>query len=369
MARFQSTRPVRGATRDQEASPPSGGFNPRAPCGARHRLPSGERQNGGVSIHAPRAGRDSMHELSPSSVKGFNPRAPCGARPSIPFFSAASLAFQSTRPVRGATSSVFIVSAKYPSFNPRAPCGARRDLPIAAPFDNLVSIHAPHAGRDGLQAHSLVASSMFQSTRPMRGATLQLRPPHHHSRVSIHAPHAGRDRQSPIAADGRQVSIHAPHAGRDQRGMEESVIDITFQSTRPMRGATQYLEQQKLTKEFQSTRPMRGATTLLEGFKDNQGFQSTRPMRGATTNLTVSVPSMWFQSTRPMRGATPYVRRDRILHRVSIHAPHAGRDLVSFLPEPLHKVSIHAPHAGRDGKRSYDFPLLPHIYGYYSPQI
>ena len=32
-------------------------------------------------------------------------------------------------------------------------------------------------------------------------------------------------------------------------------------------------------------------------------------------------------------------------------------------------VSIHAPRAGRDGKRSYDFPLLPHIYGYYSPQI
>jgi len=35
----------------------------------------------------------------------------------------------------------------------------------------------------------------------------------------------------------------------------------------------------------------------------------------------------------------------------------------------LYAVSIHAPRAGRDIKRSYDFPLLPHIYGYYSPQI
>ena len=33
--------------------------------------------------------------------------------------------------------------------------------------------------------------------------------------VSIHAPHAGRDVIDGIAADMRGVSIHAPHAGRD----------------------------------------------------------------------------------------------------------------------------------------------------------
>ena len=79
--KFQSTRPVRGATsakrlvpdyisisihapragRDHAASPISGRarhFNPRAPCGARllHSIP--RFGDFCISIHAPRAGRD-----------------------------------------------------------------------------------------------------------------------------------------------------------------------------------------------------------------------------------------------------------------------------------------------------------------------
>ena len=57
--RFQSTRPVWGATRQQSAHKAmTYSFNPRAPCGAR---PHQSRRRRGV-------GR-------------FNPRAPCGARP------------------------------------------------------------------------------------------------------------------------------------------------------------------------------------------------------------------------------------------------------------------------------------------------
>ncbi|EFR40939.1 hypothetical protein HMPREF9162_2207 [Selenomonas sp. oral taxon 137 str. F0430] len=55
---FQSTRPVRGATRavltDAFASK--------------------------VSIHAPRAGRDYAVVAAVNHFAGFNPRAPCGAR-------------------------------------------------------------------------------------------------------------------------------------------------------------------------------------------------------------------------------------------------------------------------------------------------
>ena len=35
-----------------------------------------------------------------------------------------------------------------------------------------ISIHAPHAGRDGPQLAALLTAVLFQSTRPMRGATL-----------------------------------------------------------------------------------------------------------------------------------------------------------------------------------------------------
>ena len=79
-----------------------------------------------------------------------------------------------------------------------------------------------------------------------------------------------------------------------------------------------------------------------------------------------------FQSTRPARGATSLAARLHGLHRVSIHAPRAGRDLARRNTTPELKgfnpraprgarpgqggehrgwdgVSIHAPRAGRDG--------------------
>src|SRR5208337_3862770 len=78
----------------------------------------------------------------------------------------------------------------------------------------------------------------FQSTRPVRGATLCAWRYGHDRRVSIHAPRTGRDnrdnaRKSPmssfnprapygarrplgaICAAGTHVSIHAPRTGRD----------------------------------------------------------------------------------------------------------------------------------------------------------
>ena len=49
-----------------------------------------------------------------------------------------------------------------------------------------------------------------------------------------------------------------------------------------------------------------------------------------------------------MRGAT---RLGAVLcegRKVSIHAPHTGRDLVGVEDTVCREVSIHAPHAGRD---------------------
>ena len=124
---FQSTRPMRGAT--PTAPTPSlsrSYFNPRAPCGARPG-PTGHRAGvGGISIHAPHAGRDFFNFMPIFWHRHFNPRAPCGARPcGVPC----------TLPPAG-------------YFNPRAPCGAR------------LSCSRPLARR-----------RLFQSTRPMRGAT------------------------------------------------------------------------------------------------------------------------------------------------------------------------------------------------------
>ena len=57
---------------------------------------------------------------------------------------------------------------------------------------------------------------MFQSTRPMRGATSSAPESNPCTSVSIHAPHAGRDDKDNRLDSIEFVSIHAPHAGRDK---------------------------------------------------------------------------------------------------------------------------------------------------------
>ena len=212
---FQSTRPARGATyatgeltgsayvsihaprtgRDSIPTSPKSrltSFNPRAPHGARlcvrktcacvrafqstrpARGATGpSRDEGarvGVSIHAPRTGRDGRHR---------------SGRPVIH-------RFQSTRPARGATILLWLIIS-YPP----------------------VSIHAPRTGRDDDVFTSKAGISRFNPRAP-HGA----RPRDCHARrmggiVSIHAPRTGRDWNSPQPGFGCGVSIHAPRTGRD----------------------------------------------------------------------------------------------------------------------------------------------------------
>ena len=78
----------------------------------------------------------------------------------------------------------------------------------------MISIHAPHAGSDGevlLAVHTL----KFQSTLPMRGATLTACTCCKVSQISIHAPHAGSDLTGRKEPKMKRISIHAPHAGSD----------------------------------------------------------------------------------------------------------------------------------------------------------
>ncbi len=113
--------------------------------------------------------------------------------------------------------------------------------------------------------------------------------------------------------------------------MQLEVIVTTrrgFQSTLPVRGATQGWQTQKNRLfRFQSTLPVRGATLyprganricryfnprspcgerlfgFLSGFRVYQ-FQSTLPVRGATDAFAFVDNMVEFQSTLPVRGAT-----------------------------------------------------------------
>ena len=189
------------------------GFNPRAPCGARLCL-SSDCGDAGVSIHAPRAGRDAYAlEVSVGSLR-----------------------FQSTRPVRGATGTQTTSLCHFRGFNPRAPCGARRVYQLQCHQLSGFQSTRPVRGATERTADG-GTDRAFQSTRPVRGATGGQHAGCNDFFVSIHAPRAGRDVLIRTEQPRSVVSIHAPRAGRDY-GRASDLLCKEFQSTRPVRGAT-----------------------------------------------------------------------------------------------------------------------------------
>ena len=190
-------------------------FNPRAPCGAR---PGGEVAAEAQRHFNPRAPCGARLPQEQDRVQGthFNPRAPCGARP-----------FISIR-----------ISSSY-HFNPRAPCGARLPLFKNLFYVSCISIHAPLAGRDLCAVIEANRQRVFQSTRPLRGATTGVYQIVKNLCISIHAPLAGRDVSFTSGwIPNTDFNPRAPCGARPGRQRKLGKLLGIFQSTRPLRGAT-----------------------------------------------------------------------------------------------------------------------------------
>ncbi len=103
--------------------------------------------------------------------------------------------------------------------------------------NRTISIHASHAGRD-LSIMGFRPLSVFQSTRPMRDATVAnsgvvLDTSYFNPRIPCGTRLGSCSALLPCPA----ISIHASHAGRDLISAVWDTV-IKFQSTRPMRDAT-----------------------------------------------------------------------------------------------------------------------------------
>ena len=191
------------------------------------------------------------------------------------------------------------------NFNPRAPCGARHDQRGVNIFFDIFQSTRPLRGatkREKLPE----GMTVFQSTRPLRGATPKGTIPRQAKIISIHAPLAGRDLSFRQLLSLRGISIHAPLAGRDDINIVvQSVLD-GFQSTRPLRGAT--ASRRSLSPRwscyFNPRAPCGARLRLCCNQWAEIQFQSTRPLRGATTRPARKTDILLFQSTRPLRGAT-----------------------------------------------------------------
>ena len=169
--RFQSTHPVRGATCIPLPILMTGmDFNPRTPCGVRptitavrnetfkfqstHPVRGATRacarlpRRWSISIHAPRAGCDTGSSSAARRRKHFNPRTPCGVRPVVS-----------------------VPGSVEDDFNPRTPCGVRRSWCAKGHFSRHFNPRTPCGVRPSDCATSS-RSRLFQSTHPVRGATV-----------------------------------------------------------------------------------------------------------------------------------------------------------------------------------------------------
>ena len=278
---FQSTLPVRGATRPRERP-----------------LTLGK-----ISIHAPRAGSDQNVQAAIAKHGHFNPRSPCGER------------------------HVVLSSAvTQKNFNPRSPCGERLFCTSKAESIALFQSTLPVRGatkREELRNRF----PRFQSTLPVRGATsLQIRGDSMEP-ISIHAPRAGSDGNPHRVKECPYDFNPRSPCGERRIAHLGWKCDLLFQSTLPVRGATLWTQCSMILFRFQSTLPVRGATftVWLSDLLDDL-FQSTLPVRGATflafhsltvKNISIHAPRAGsdaerlklralaiFQSTLPVRGAT-----------------------------------------------------------------
>ena len=170
------------------------------------------------------------------------------------------------------------------NFNPRAPYGARPKAVKHSSVHSVISIHAPRMGRDKSIAAVGGRAPLFQSTRPVWGAT-------------------------PIEMyikGGTDISIHAPRMGRDVITLLSSFFVLSFQSTRPVWGATAC----PCPCAFLTTR-----------------FQSTRPVWGATVELAAATAAYFISIHAPRMGRDIIADQETIeLLEISIHAPRMGRD-------------------------------------------
>ena len=140
---FQSTRPVRGGTLTLAKL----------------------MQDTAISIHPPRAGRDSKALRLCSCQRHFNPPAPCGAGRLCGRKSLAHSDFNPPAPCgAGRRRMPYTPSAHH--FNPPAPCGAGHQRKSKNQSNFTISIHPPRAGRDSTPFSLKLASFNFNPPAP-----------------------------------------------------------------------------------------------------------------------------------------------------------------------------------------------------------
>ena len=191
-----------------------------------------------ISIHAPLAGCDRQAAAIYQFDLYFNPRTPCGVRQYPPTYPGASRSDFNPRTPCGVRPCDHSGYHNQTYFNPRTPCGVRRRVLVR---------HRLH-GQDFNPRTPCGVRPTRRSDRPLR----------------------------------QLISIHAPLAGCDV-AMALWLTAKVFQSTHPLRGATQPILVVRRVVSISIHAPLAGCDDISQMiFFTISLFQSTHPLRGAT---------------------------------------------------------------------------------------
>ena len=178
---------------------------------------SRERTGRNISIHAPLMGCDLRSAHQDSGTSYFNPRTPYGVRPCQVHLPLCPQHISIHAPLAGCDDNSRTAHCLPPRhFNPRTPRGVRPYTDTGFELTAGISIHAPLAGCDRHSCSAWVFIFAFQSTHPLRGATLSSPSP---------------------ALPATHFNPRTP-CGVRQREQNFLRFLVSFQSTRPSRGAT-----------------------------------------------------------------------------------------------------------------------------------
>ena len=206
-------------------------------------------------------------------------------------------------------------------FNPLSPCGERLFEILHDRHEFHISIHSPHAGRDfgdGVGNDNVCIS--IHSPHAGRDCTHLLSGSH--CTISIHSPHAGRDSAPAPECTDQSISIHSPHAGRDLRVSRVPKSLSNFNPLSPCGERLRYFSGIHIRSDFNPLSPCGERRIMFWN-----GAQTFYFMRGETNNVLEWGANLLFQSTLPMRGETSSYSSASVVPAISIHSPHAGRDI------------------------------------------
>ena len=132
-----------------------------------------------------------------------------------------------------------------------------------------------------MQRHRRGSQGGFQSTRPLRGATCSAFSISVCPWISIHAPLAGRDPfPYSLTVKCGHFNPRAPCGARRRRGVRSARFARNFNPRAPCGARPQRTARAVSTAQFQSTRPLRGATQTVRGAGQWNAISIHAPLAG-----------------------------------------------------------------------------------------